>query len=154
MKKIFTLLLFIGAFTMTLNAQEFTVKANPNAGVFEFVSETIDYGTIEHRTDGKREFTFKNTGNSPIIITRAKGTCGCTVPTVPQRPIMPGETAKIGVKYDTKRVGAFSKSIILYSNASEKTKTIRIKGKVLGSKDGNSLKRETLEKPKSLMSVN
>ena len=151
MKKIVTLL-FISAFVLMAKAQnnEFTVKADPNAGVFKFESELIDYGTIEQNADGKRVFTFKNVGKSPIIIARAKGSCGCTVPTVPKRPIMPGETAEIGVKYATNRVGAFSKSITLYSNASEKTKTIRIKGKVLG---GNAKPKETLEKPKSLMSA-
>ena len=143
--------LFIGVFALTAKAQnnEFTIKADPNAGVFEFESETVDYGTIDQNADGKRVFKFKNVGKSPIIITRAKGSCGCTVPTVPKRPIMPGETAEIGVKYATNRVGAFSKTITLYSNASEKTKMLKVKGKVLAS----SKPKETLEKPKSLMSV-
>lgn len=148
-KKIF-ISLFMAVFALTMTAQEneFTVKANPNAGVFEFEVETVDYGTIAHNSDGKRAFKFKNVGKSPIIISRAKGSCGCTVPTVPKRPIMPGETAEIGVKYATNRVGAFSKTITLYSNASEATKTIRIKGVVLkGDAPGS------LEKPKSLMSV-
>ncbi len=149
-KNLFTLL-FIGVLALSVNAQksEFTIKTDPNAGVFEFVTETLDYGTIAHNSDGKRTFVFKNVGKSPIIISRAKGSCGCTVPTVPKKPIMPGETAEIGVKYSTNRVGAFSKTITLYSNASEKTKTIRVKGKVLkGDAKGS------LEKPKSMMSTN
>ncbi len=150
MKKIF-LLLVISAFAFTSNAQnEFTIKADPNAGVFEFESETLDYGTIAQNSDGKRVFKFKNIGKAPIIISRAKGSCGCTVPTVPKRPIMPGETAEIGVKYATNRVGAFSKTITLYSNASEKTKMLKVKGKVLA---GSAKPKETLEKPKSLMSI-
>jgi hypothetical protein len=151
MKKIF-LLLLVGALALTAKAQnnEFTIKADPNAGVFKFESETVDYGTIEQNADGKRVFKFKNVGKSPIIITRAKGSCGCTVPTVPKRPIMPGETAEIGVKYATNRVGAFSKTITLYSNASEKTKMLKVKGKVLG---GATKPKTTLEKPKSLLSV-
>ncbi len=157
MKKVFTLL-FIGLITLTINAQttnkqvkksnDFTIKANPNAGVFEFESEVIDYGTIEQNADGKREFKFKNVGKSPIIISRAKGSCGCTVPTWPKKPIMPGETAVIGVKYDTKRVGNISKSITLYSNASEPTKVLRIKGKVLKTEV-----KAPIEKKKSLMSA-
>lgn len=151
MKKIF-LLLFIGTFALSIKAQnnEFTIKADPNAGKFQFETETIDYGTIEQNADGHRVFKFKNVGKSPIIISRAKGSCGCTVPTIPKRPIMPGETAEIGVKYATNRVGAFSKTVTLYSNASEKTKMLRIKGKVLG---GNAKPKTTLEKPKSLLSV-
>jgi hypothetical protein len=150
MKKLFTLL-FIGVLALSVNAQknEFSIKADPNAGVFEFETETLDYGIIAHNADGKRTFKFKNIGKSPIIISKAKGSCGCTVPTVPKRPIMPGETAEIGVKYATNRVGAFSKSITLFSNASEKSKVIKIKGTVLKGEAKGSL-----EKPKSMMSSN
>lgn len=51
-----------------------------------FVNETIDYGTIARNSDGKREFVFTNNGNlSPLIITNAQGSCGCTVPSSPKR---------------------------------------------------------------------
>ena len=103
---------------------------NSTAGILEFQSETIDYGTVNKNTDGNRTFTFKNTGDSPIIITSVKGSCGCTVATKPNKPIMPNETAVIGVKYDTKRVGPFSKTITVVSNASEKSKVLRIKGSI------------------------
>jgi len=105
-------------------------SVNTNLGVFDFNTETIDYGTINKNTDGNRSFTFKNTGDSPIIITSVKGSCGCTVATKPSKPIMPNETAEIGVKYDTKRVGPFSKTITVVSNASEKSKVLRIKGNI------------------------
>lgn len=105
--------------------------ASSEAGVLEFQSETIDYGTVNINTDGNRSFTFKNTGTAPIIITSVKGSCGCTVATKPSKPIMPNETAEIGVKYDTKRVGPFSKTITVVSNASEKSKVLRIKGNIL-----------------------
>jgi len=149
MKKIITVLL-IGFFAMQLSAQEneFTIKADPNAGIFEFESEVVDYGTIEQNSDGKRVFKFKNVGKAPIIISRAKGSCGCTVPTVPKRPIMPGESAEIGVKYATNRVGSFSKTITITSNASKKTIRLKVKGKVL--KAGTM----SLEKPKSILEVN
>lgn len=105
-------------------------SASTNSGVFNFETETIDYGTITKNANGNRSFSFKNTGTSPIVITSVKGSCGCTVATKPNKPIMPNETAEIGVKYDTKRVGAFSKTITVVSNASEKSKVLRIKGSV------------------------
>lgn len=105
-------------------------SVNTSTGVFDFKAETIDYGTINKNSDGNRSFSFKNTGKSPIIITSVKGSCGCTVATKPSKPIMPNETAEIGVKYDTKRVGAFSKTITVQSNASEKSKVLRIKGNI------------------------
>ena len=96
-----------------------------------FVSETIDYGTIAHNADGKREFVFTNNGNKPLIITNAAGSCGCTVPTYPKEPIAPGAKAVIGVKYATDSVGAFTKTVTLTTNATEPTKTLTIKGTVL-----------------------
>ena len=99
----------------------------------EFETEVIDYGTIAQNADGVREFKFKNTGSEPLIISNAKGSCGCTVPEWPKQPILPGESAVMTVKYDTKRVGPINKSVTITSNAAnEPTKVIRIKGKVLG----------------------
>lgn len=97
-----------------------------------FENETIDYGTIEHNADGNRKFTFTNNGNKPLIITNTQGSCGCTVPTTPKEPIAPGAKGSIGVKYDTNREGAFTKTVTVTSNAEgQATKTLTIKGTVL-----------------------
>ena len=85
---------------------------------------------IEHNSDGVRNFTFTNNGTEPLIIKKAKGSCGCTVPTVPEGPIAPGETAEIGVKYATNRVGSFTKTITLTTNASKRPVILTIKGEV------------------------
>ena len=97
----------------------------------KFVSETVDYGTINQNADGKREFVFVNNGNKPLIITNATGSCGCTVPSYPKEPILPGQKAVIGVKYDTSRVGAISKTVTVTSNAEgAASKVLNIKGTV------------------------
>jgi len=97
---------------------------------FKFETETLDYGTIENDSDGNREFKFKNVGNEPLIISNAKGSCGCTTPEWPKEPIAPGASSTIKVHYDTKRTGAFEKTVTLESNAIESSKVIRIKGNV------------------------
>jgi len=97
----------------------------------EFETETIDYGTIENGADGNREFKFTNTGNAPLVITKATGSCGCTVPTWPKEAIAPGESSVIKVHYATERTGAFNKSVTLISNAVNKpTEVLHIKGTV------------------------
>ena len=97
-----------------------------------FENETIDYGTIPHNADGKREFVFTNNGNKPLIISNTQGSCGCTVPTTPKEPIAPGGKGVIGVHYATDRVGAFTKTVTVTSNATGMpTKVITIKGTVL-----------------------
>mgnify|MGYP000046340584 CR=1 FL=1 len=103
---------------------------NPNAPKISFEKEVINYGTIEKGANGVRNFEFTNTGKEPLIITKAKGSCGCTVPSWPKKPIAPGEKAKIKVKYDTKRVGPISKSVTVHSNAATPVKVLYIKGKV------------------------
>jgi len=100
-------------------------------GVFDFETETIDYGKIQQNEDGYRVFKFKNIGKAPITITSIKSSCGCSVAEKPTKPIMPGENGSIRVKYDTKRLGGFSKTFMIHSNAQEKVKRVRIKGIVL-----------------------
>lgn len=140
MKNIFTIL-FISLFSLAMYAQEDKI-IDPEAPVFEFETEVIDYGKIALNSDGVRVFTFKNVGKSPLVISNIKSSCGCTVPKKPSDPIMPGETGEIEVKYDTKRLGGFSKSITIFSNASENVKRVRIKGIIL-KKDSPAMKDKT-----------
>ncbi len=85
-----------------------TAMAQEGARI-EFSKETHDYGNIRYGSDGACSFEFKNTGNVPLIISDAQGSCGCTVPDWPKEPIAPGAKATIRVKYDTKRPGEFNK---------------------------------------------
>lgn len=96
-----------------------------------FKSTTIDYGIVETNADPVRIFHFTNTGNSPLLITDVKGSCGCTVSEYPHDAIAPGQSASIRVKYDTKRPGVFSKNITVTSNTGEPV-ILTIKGEVKG----------------------
>ena len=94
----------------------------------KFDKELINYGKIALGSDGTRVFEFTNIGDEPLIITKVKSSCGCTIPKKPEKPIMPGEKGKIEVSYDTKRLGGFSKVITIFSNAKTERKAIKIKG--------------------------
>lgn len=84
---------------------------------FKAKDNTIDYGTVTKKKDnGVRSFEFTNTGDAPLIITNVLSTCGCTVPTKPNEPIMPGKTGKIDVKYSM-IPGPIRKTITVESNA-------------------------------------
>ncbi|MGB0888550.1 MAG: DUF1573 domain-containing protein [Vicingaceae bacterium] len=139
MKKVlltFSLLAFVavGANAQTTASPASEIKVqNPNAATMSFESEVVDYGTIEQGADGVREFKFTNNGKEPLIISNARGSCGCTVPTWPKEPIKPGESSVIKVKYDTKRLGAINKSVTITSNAANPTKVVRIKGKIIAA---------------------
>ena len=106
----------------------FVAQAQSKAEI-KFVTEEIDYGTIKQGADGLRVFEFKNTGKAPLVISGASSSCGCTVPSWPKDPIAPGATGKIEVKYDTNRVGAIAKTIMVTSNATD-TLTLPLESKV------------------------
>lgn len=127
-KLLFSLMMVLGVTLVTNN-----VSAQIESGAkIEFVKETHDYGTVKFGADGTCTFDFKNTGNEPLIISNAKGSCGCTVPVWPKEPIAPGAKGVITVKYDTKRPGAINKMVTITSNAvNEPNKIVRIKGNVL-----------------------
>ena len=132
MKNALLSLSFLALTVFSANAQtEAVTVENPNAPEIIFESETINYGTIEKGGNGVREFIFTNTGKSPLIISNARGSCGCTVPTWPKEPIKPGEKGVIKVKYDTNRSGPINKSVTITSNAKTPTKVLRIKGNVI-----------------------
>ncbi len=96
-----------------------------------FETLTIDYGTIEKGADGKRSFEFTNSGNAPLIISAAKGSCGCTVPSYPKEPILEGQSNAIEVRYDTNRIGPFTKYVTLTTNSVDNsTVRLTIKGVV------------------------
>ncbi len=146
MKKIL-IFLFIGAFSFTAKAQtEEDIKKDFTGPVFQFEHEVLNYGDIAKNSDGNRVFKFKNIGKSPLIIYSVKGSCGCTVPTKPDKPIMPGESGEIKVRYATNRVGPFSKTVTVKSNAYKPTWILHVKGRVLDKEAEN-----ILEKKKSMI---
>ena len=148
MKKIL-FILFIGILSISVNGQtKEEIKKDFTGPVFEFENDVIDYGDIAANSDGNRTFKFKNIGKSPLIITAVKGRCGCTVPTKPEEPIMPGDSGEIKVKYATNRIGPFSKTVTITSNAYEPTVVLKVKGRVLENEAAD------LQKKKSVVSEN
>ncbi len=120
------------SFIFTILASVTAFAQNTTAGpAIEVNKEIHDYGMVEYAGNGICEFIITNTGDEPLVITGAKASCGCTVPSYPKEPIAPGESAVITVKYDTKRPGSINKSIKITSNAVNATeKVVYIKGQV------------------------
>ena len=136
MKKVFSIfaLLLCVSFFATAQTEEVATPATETVAdgpKMEFETLVVDYGTIEQDSDPYRFFKFTNTGNEALVITHAKGSCGCTVPTYPTEPIMPGESNEIKVRYATNRVGPFTKRVTLTTNMGDEKIVLTIKGKVL-----------------------
>ena len=138
MKKIYFILLIVFTYNLITAQEELTI--NYNAPIISFETELIDLGTFMQYDDpsSKCEFVFTNTGKEPLIISKAKGSCGCTVPNWPKEPIMSGESGVIQVNYDEKRIGSFNKSITITSNAKNSPQIIKVKGKILATEKKNT----------------
>lgn len=102
--------------------------------VIKFKTEIVDYGTITQNSDGTRLFTFTNTGDAPLLITKVKTSCGCTVPSYSKAPILPGQSGELSIKYNTNKLGAFTKTVTVTSNAEGGNKILKIKGNIIASK--------------------
>lgn len=117
------------ATTFNLSAQTEPIENGPK---IKFEKESHDYGEVKYGANGYYTFIFENTGNEPLVISHAQGSCGCTVPEWPKTPIAPGAKGELLVKYNTEKPGAINKSVTITSNAvNTPTKVIRIKGNVL-----------------------
>jgi hypothetical protein len=134
MKNILCLLvLFTLSFTNAVTAQN-DAFTTPQTSI-EFDEPTFQWGEIMEGEIIQNVFTFTNTGSEPLIITNAKGSCGCTVPEFPKEPIMPGEMSYLLVKFDSKNKGKVegasqSKRVTISANTDPVNTYLTIKGMV------------------------
>lgn len=108
----------------------------------EFEETIYDFGTFsEDENFVNHSFKFKNTGNAPLVIIKAKATCGCTVPSYSKAPIAPGKSGVIDVRYSAiGRPGAFNKSIKITTNGVPAETNLVIKGKATSNPENSSYK--------------
>ncbi|HET8858309.1 DUF1573 domain-containing protein [Marivirga sp.] len=97
--------------------------------VMEFAEKTHDFGRITEGEVVTKVFTFKNTGEAPLIISNATSSCGCTVPSYPKnKPIAPGEEGEIEVKYNSRgKKNQDNKVVRITANTWPATNNITIK---------------------------
>ncbi len=103
-----------------------------NGPVITFTEKIFDFGKIATDEVVEHVFTFTNTGNAPLIITEAKGSCGCTVPSYARETaIAPGESSNMTVRFNSRgKSGIQSKTVTIYSNAQNSPEVIRIKAAI------------------------
>lgn len=103
-----------------------------NLPVMSFEEELYDFGSISEGEKVQHDYSFTNSGKSDLVIASARGSCGCTVPDWPKKPIAPGETAKIKVKFDSYgKSGKIHKKVTIVANTQPSTNVIAITGEVV-----------------------
>jgi len=110
-----------------------TTKKGPTTSI-KFSEEVYNYGKVEVESENLHSFVFTNTGSEPLIISDAKGSCGCTVPNWPKDPIMPGQTGNIDVKFTPNKGQEgqdIEKVVTVTANTMPENTMVRIKANVV-----------------------
>ncbi len=117
-------------------AAENQVPTGPTTTIV-YEQTDFDFGTVKEGEKVKHTFKFKNTGSEPLIISNAKGSCGCTVPKWPSEPVAPGATSQIDVEFDSKgKPGKQTKRVTVNANTVPAQTFLNITGNV--EKDPNA----------------
>jgi len=123
-----------------VNEENVTAAANRDATAGElpimtFAESEFDFGEIEGGTNVEHVFKFTNTGNAPLVIVDAKGSCGCTVPSYSKEPVAPGAEGELLVKFNGSGKNQVSKTVTVTANTEKGKETIVIKAFV-NAKEG------------------
>lgn len=144
MKKLFLIALCTAAFSACQNKSvessatttdstlaETPLIAEADAPKVKVEQAIYEFGEITQGEKVSYTFKFKNVGKTPLIITNASATCGCTVPEYPKEPVKPGDSGEIKVTFDsTGKLGLQDKIVTVISNANPKFEELHLVGNV------------------------
>jgi Protein of unknown function (DUF1573) len=112
------------------NVNEPAVPTGPTTTI-EYEKDKYEFGVVNEGDMVEHVFKFTNTGKEPLIISNARGTCGCTVPTWPKEPVAPGARGEIKVQFNTKgKPGPQSKRVTVTANTTPADTYIEVTGEV------------------------
>lgn len=105
-----------------------------NAPAFKFEKEVYDFGEITEGEKVSFDFKFSNTGKSPLIISSATATCGCTIPEYPKEPVAPGAGGMIRVVFNSAgKQGMQNKVVTITANTIPSITEVNILGNVVAA---------------------
>jgi len=129
MKNIIIILITFLSFTAF--GQSYLGGSNNNGPVLTWEDDFFDVGEVKQNNPVTVVFKFKNEGLKPLIIQNVESSCGCTEPEYSKAPVKPLASSEISATFDAKKLGVFSKSITVTSNATEKPKVLIFQGEVV-----------------------
>lgn len=99
--------------------------------VIKFNTEKHDFGKLKQNVPVTYSFEIKNISDKPVVIENSWASCGCTTPEKIEKPIMPGETAKLKIQYNAAAAAPFTKDVFVKVSGIDQPKTVHITGEVL-----------------------
>ncbi len=126
MKRIFLALttLFLGVAIMAQTKPDDVATVN---------TESHDFGKIKQGVPVATYFEIKNITDKPLVVENTWGSCGCTTPEKIEKPIQPGETAKLKVNYNAAALGHFDKTVSIKFAGVNDPKVVKITGETLAA---------------------
>jgi len=112
-----------------------SVDAMQPTTTISFDKLEYDFGDMNVGDKGETTFSFTNTGSEPLIISSAKGSCGCTVPEWPKEPIAPGNTGEMLVVFTAKAEGKQTKTVTIQANIDPNPSRLKITADVSKTSD-------------------
>ena len=114
-----------------VSAPVFAQNETSGSPEMSFDGTVHEFGSIAQGVVVEHTFKFSNTGSSPLIISSANGSCGCTVPIWPKEPIMPGDEGEIKVSFNSEgKYGLQDKTVTINYNTESGPVILHMKGKV------------------------
>jgi len=139
---------FFLAVTVLLFGAAVMAQAKPD-DVAKLNTEKYDFGKIKQSVPVVTYFEIKNISDKPLVVENTWGSCGCTTPEKIEKPIAPGETAKLKVNYNAAALGAFSKDVYIKFAGVETPKDVKITGETLDAAAYDDYVKTKADKPKS-----
>ncbi len=148
MKRIFFVLAIVMIASVAFSQENGAKKEKKDKGQTENVEKRSsilfdklvhDFGTMEKGGDASCVFTFKNVTKKPVTLTNVKTSCGCTAADWPKEPVAKKKKGTIKVKYDSNRIGKFTKTIKVFIEGNENPIQLEIRGTIV-SPNANDVK--------------
>lgn len=108
-----------------------TVVAHTLAAAFGWVNTTHDFGKVRQGKPVTVSYSFTNKGEAPLLVTYAKGSCGCTGVEWPKEAVLPGATGQVKATFNAASLGTFNKTVYVESNAEGGPVTLVFRGEVV-----------------------
>jgi hypothetical protein len=106
-------------------------KTDGPVAAIQYEQIEYDFGTVKEGAVVEHVYKFKNSGSVPLIIQSAVASCGCTVPDYSKKPIPPGQSGEIKVRFDSAtRPGIQNKTVTVTANTEPAITRLTIKGNV------------------------
>ena len=129
------------------NKQPVEPEDTVNVAKLQFPEAVFEFGTVNEGEKVNHVFEFTNTGKEPLVISNARGSCGCTVPEWPKEPIAVGEKGEIKVVFNTAgKKNQQTKTVTLTANTYPVSTVLSLKGTVTPKPAGEAKKGEKKKK--------